>query len=511
MINICDCTIRDGGYYTNWDFEPVLIEKYLKAVEKIPNIKIVELGYRNLPQSGYYGEYFYCPKYFLEKAKKLAPSKELAIMLNEKACTVDDLDYLLNPCVDIISLVRLAVNPDNFERALILAVEIKKRGFKVAFNLMYLSNWSGDDNFIKKLSKANGIVDYLYLVDSFGGIAPDELSQAIDKASKNTEVPLGFHGHNNIEFALANSVTAIDKGCKIVDSTFTGMGRGAGNLKTELLLSYLNAKGLIQINLSDISDVVTAFETMQQEYKWGTSLPYMISGAYSLPQADVMSWMSKKRYSVSDIVNRMQSDIDIKTEKEKNGSTFQPKKNNLDTLIIGGGPSAVSSREALIHFIEKNELNVIFAGVKNLFHCNSINNPLICLSGIEYLKLESLNIDLGGYPEFSFITAPNKSNQTTYFPAKSDSNYFHLNEIEFTNEYLDSLLTIALQTANDLSSGKVFMIGFDGYSSNSSMKEVEQENQSIISSFIAQKKNDLVFLNTTSYKNVEVNSIYSYI
>ena len=34
ILNLLDCTLRDGGYYNNWDFSPILINKYLSAVSK---------------------------------------------------------------------------------------------------------------------------------------------------------------------------------------------------------------------------------------------------------------------------------------------------------------------------------------------------------------------------------------------------------------------------------------------------------------------------------------------
>ncbi len=49
-IEILDCTLRDGGYYTNWDFDKNFVIKYLKTMEETESIKIVELGYRSLPK-----------------------------------------------------------------------------------------------------------------------------------------------------------------------------------------------------------------------------------------------------------------------------------------------------------------------------------------------------------------------------------------------------------------------------------------------------------------------------
>ncbi len=44
-MKILDCTLRDGGYYTNWDFDDKLVNDYLELVKFLP-IDIVEVGYR---------------------------------------------------------------------------------------------------------------------------------------------------------------------------------------------------------------------------------------------------------------------------------------------------------------------------------------------------------------------------------------------------------------------------------------------------------------------------------
>ena len=82
-IKLLDCTLRDGGYYTDWNFDDTLVEVYAEAMESLP-IDYVEVGYRSIPLKGYLGQYFYCPEYVLERLKTLMPSKELTIILNEK-------------------------------------------------------------------------------------------------------------------------------------------------------------------------------------------------------------------------------------------------------------------------------------------------------------------------------------------------------------------------------------------------------------------------------------------
>ena len=148
---ILDCTLRDGGYYNNWDFLENDVRAYMQAMEKLP-VATLEIGYRNIKQKGYLGTYFYCPEFILAKLKEWAPTKQLAIMLNEKDCLPGDLDLLLNPCKEYIDIIRLAVAPNRFDEALELADAIKQRGFKVAFNLMYMSSLVENPAVLEKIT-----------------------------------------------------------------------------------------------------------------------------------------------------------------------------------------------------------------------------------------------------------------------------------------------------------------------------------------------------------------------
>ena len=238
-IKLLDCTLRDGGYYTDWNFEDTTVEVYAEAMESLP-IDYVEVGYRSIPMEGYLGKYFYCPEYVLKRLKELMPSKELTIILNEKDIRPSHIkEGLLSPCKSYVSMIRIAIDPKNMERAIELAKEVKKEGFKVAFNVMYMSNWKADSSFLNNLKGLEIVIDYFYMVDSYGGVMPEDVKETIQLVKSKTNVPLGFHGHDNLEMGLINTITAIDAGCDIVDATVTGMGRGAGNLKSELLLTYL--------------------------------------------------------------------------------------------------------------------------------------------------------------------------------------------------------------------------------------------------------------------------------
>ena len=93
-IKILDCTLRDGGYYTQWDFNWEFVKTYLECIENTP-IEYIEIGYRSTAQNKYLGEYYYLPKSTVDKISDLS-SKKLAIMLDTKNMQASDLEELLN-------------------------------------------------------------------------------------------------------------------------------------------------------------------------------------------------------------------------------------------------------------------------------------------------------------------------------------------------------------------------------------------------------------------------------
>jgi 4-hydroxy 2-oxovalerate aldolase len=508
-IKILDCTLRDGGYYTDWDFSDILLKNYLDSVNKLP-IDFIEVGYRSLPMSGYLGKYFYCPLNTLREIRDRS-QKKITIMLNEKSTKVEDLIKLLAPVTEYIDLVRLAVNPDNFERALVLGEAVKQMGFNVAFNVMYMAQYQDKKEFLDNVDKVEGIVDWLYLVDSFGGVTPKEVEKTISLIKSKTNVRLGFHGHNNMELALINTLTAIEAGVEMVDATVMGMGRGAGNLKTELLLTTLNAKKGLTVDFNALTTVVAEFGHLWERYRWGPSLPYMVSGAYSLPQKDVMEWVTKKFYSFNSIIQTLENQ---KRGVQDNVSLrkFSPRSTYKASVIIGGGLNAEEHNNAVKEFImNHNNLCIIYASSKNAAIYNELLiDQYFCLVGNEGHRMEKVFEDLRVF-KGNCILPPYPRKMGTYIPSKVVEKSFELDSIQFTDLVLDSHTVIALQAAMNMGVEHIYLVGYDGYSgSHISFKDQELmvENDAL---FKAAKQNGVkcISLTPTNYKEPEQLSVYS--
>lgn len=507
-VTLLDCTLRDGGYYTNWDFPHDLVDTYFDSFNALP-VSHLEIGYRSNPMQQYLGEYFYCPEYVLRNARQKS-EKKLAIILNEKDVRAADVPQLLGPCTEFIDLVRMAVDPSNLKRAVELAEAVKKLGFGVAFNVMYMSTWKERTAFLNELSAVNDVADYFYLVDSFGGVYPNDVTETIQMVREQVTVPLGFHGHNNLEMGLINTLTAIENGASIVDATITGMGRGAGNLKTELLLTALNSKYGLEVNFNRLSAVVDGFEELQQHYGWGTNLPYMVSGANSLPQKDVMEWVSKRYYSFNSIIRALQNQKEgVKDNRRL--PMFEPAKSFKKAIIVGGGPTASMHAAAIKALVDADDQTcVIHSSSRNSGKYLDLTAPqYYALVGSEGHRLEKL---FSGFGDFTgqCLLPPFPRKMGTYIPEKVSDQTFELPGISSTDLPGDSSTVIAIETALKLGAETIYLTGYDGYT-DTVIGEKEQalflENNAIFEHY-AQQGIDLHAITPTKYSALKVQSLY---
>ncbi len=509
-ITLLDCTLRDGGYYTNWDFDSELVSTYFESLNKLP-IVWVEIGYRSKPQKEYLGEFFYCPDFVLKNVRNRFNGK-IAVMLNEKDVQPEYLDELLSSAIGLVDMVRLAIDPKNIARAIVLGKEIKKMGFQIGFNVMYMSDWKNQPEFLDILPNINDVADYFYMVDSYGGIYPEEVKDILQIVKQRVSIPIGFHGHNNMELALINSLAALENGATLIDATITGMGRGAGNLKMELLLTALHAKSSIDLDFNALSDITHVFEQLQQKYQWGTNLPYMVSGANSLPQKDVMDWVGKRFYSYNSIIRALHNQKNKVDDNDK-FEALDKRISHDEVLIIGGGPSVIGHSKAVKTFLEKNpNMALIHASAKNAKEFKGFrNNQYFCLVGIEGNRLEKILNDFGDINGFCLLPSyPRKMG--TYVPNKVKGITRELSEASFVNSPKDAHTTLALQSALQMKASKIYIIGYDGYSKAIlSPRELElfNENESIFAAFKRTTKLNLLSLTPTLYQELFSDSIYT--
>jgi len=85
--------------------------------------------------------------------------------------------------------------------------------------------------------------DYINLADSSGYMVPADVKERVGALKAAIKLPVGFHAHNNLGLAVANSLAAVEAGATYLDATCRGLGAGAGNTQSEVLCAVMQRLG----------------------------------------------------------------------------------------------------------------------------------------------------------------------------------------------------------------------------------------------------------------------------
>ena len=145
-LRVLDCTLRDGGYYNNWDFAPAVVRHYIEAVAAA-GIDSVEIGFRFFTKDRFLGAHAYTTDAYLETLN-LPASVEWGVMCN----AADLVGYADGPAAAIdclfqaasdspIDLVRVAAHMTETAACEPAIRRLKALGYRVGFNLMQISEY----------------------------------------------------------------------------------------------------------------------------------------------------------------------------------------------------------------------------------------------------------------------------------------------------------------------------------------------------------------------------------
>ncbi len=385
---ILDCTLRDGGYYNNWDFDQELVRSYLRSIERA-SIDIVEIGFRSPPKASFMGPFYYSTDEYL-KILPLPDDMMIGVMINAKDYleAAEEPKNMINKMFkpvhsSPVDIVRIAINFNQARDAEILVYELKLLGYQVGLNLMQAQDKSGHiyEETAEKI-QAWETVDVLYFADSLGSMDPSQVSFICSNLRKGWKGPLGIHTHNNKGMALNNSLSAIDSGVSWCDSTIMGMGRGAGNVNTEaLLLEYVNQKKHSGAP-NFLNECRKYFEPLIKEYGWGASPYYHYAANHKIHPTYVQFILQDSRYDLNQVENILETLSNIPStsfsETALREATYGFQKDNhhgvwnatgwlknKSVILIGAGPSVKKYSDAIINYIKQHQPSVIFLNVND--------------------------------------------------------------------------------------------------------------------------------------------------
>ncbi|MBN2102840.1 aldolase catalytic domain-containing protein [bacterium] len=292
-LKVLDCTIRDGGLMNNHRFEDKIVKSVYNACVEA-GLDYMELGYKGskkvfVPTD--YGPWKYCSE---DDLRRIVGDNKTNLKLSAMADTgrTDRADILPKK-QSVLDMIRTACYIHQIPAALDIIKDAHDKGYETTLNLMAVSavQESEIDGALEML--ANSEVDVFYLVDSFGALYSEQVHYLLRKYIQYAEPAgkqVGMHAHNNQQLAYANTIEAVITGANMLDGSIAGLGRGAGNCPTELLLGFLhNPKYKLRPILQCIQDHI---QPMQKDLLWGYDIPYMITGMLNQHPRSAMKFNS---------------------------------------------------------------------------------------------------------------------------------------------------------------------------------------------------------------------------
>ncbi len=283
-LKVLDCTIRDGGLVNDSRFTDDQVKTVYETCVAA-GIDYMEIGYMNSPKAfpkKQYGPWRHSAEEDLRRvvgdhtAKKTG--LKLAAMLD--AGGKSDWAHQPLPCKDsVLDMLRIACYASQISEAAEMLAHAHELGYETALNIMAISTVKDAEiDQVLEIARTTP-AKVVVVVDSNGNLYREQVDHLVKKYKKaltGTDKEVGMHAHNNMQLAFANTIEAIILGCNRVDSTMMGLGRGAGNCPTELLLGFLrNPKFKLRPVLDTIQNTILP---LREKLDWGPSIPYQITG-----------------------------------------------------------------------------------------------------------------------------------------------------------------------------------------------------------------------------------------
>jgi len=302
---ILDCTIRDGGHLNQWRFDTNCVKAAYYAALK-SGVNYFEVGYRYPASKKDIGSFGYSTDDDLNELFAASENCRLSVMIDAGKCETSQFQEC-RPEKTPVRVVRVAAYPYELDKATRMAEELHGMGYEVFINLMASSELSDESYASLKKWTQKEILSGIYFADSFGSFLPSDVSQQMARLKNAGFEQVGFHAHNNLQMAFANTLRAIEEGATCVDASIYGMGRGSGNLPIEILLGYLEKTGETEYNTVPYLDVIERyFLKFSRDIGWGYNLESLMGGLVNIHPYYVETLFKNKLYTADEIWNALQ-------------------------------------------------------------------------------------------------------------------------------------------------------------------------------------------------------------
>ena len=495
-VKVLDCTLRDGGYINNWLFGKSEIRSIISGLQE-SHVNIIECGFirheiYNPDRS------VFCS---MDQVRDALLPKEKGVLYSvmiEQHNHADDLIPMFDgTAADIIRVTFRRKEWDETKRTIASLIE---KGYKVCVQPVGTAAYD-DQSLISLLNDVNNLKPYaFYLVDTLGVMYRHDMRRMFYLIDQNlsSNIVLGFHSHNNLQMSFSNAQEIIRLAHKrsiIIDSSCYGMGRGVGNLATELILDYINNSIEQRYSLTPVLNIIDKYlMPIYAEHRWGYDLPYFLSGTMKCHPNYAAHLLRKETLgieSIEKILSLLPTDSKNEYDSEliekmyiqfqamyvDDIESYSQLINILDereVVILGSGSSVVDYREKIkkasenrfvisVNFIEK-EIKTDALFISNEKRLKTISDELASIDTV----LSTSNICINGSIVFNYASLLGEG------------------------EALDNAGSMLIRALKKARVRRILLAGFDGYDVNVDNNYFISNYKTAIDIDTAKKKNDSI-------------------
>lgn len=472
---ILDCTLRDGAYLVNKTFGDNVIRGIINGLAEA-NIDIIEIGFLQTEEFGEGKTVFKNA----EDAARFIPNNKgnamYAVMADYSRYDVEMLDE--NPH-NSFDAVRVCFFKHERFGAVDFCKRVVEKGYKVFVQPVDILGYS-DAELLDLINRINPIDPYCFsIVDTFGSMYEDDLERVFHIINHNLiyTSKVGFHSHNNLQMssALSQSFLKMTYSSResVVDTTVSGMGRGAGNTPTELIVQYMIHKLGYSYNLDAILDLIdTYMPGIRSQCTWGYTTPYFIAGCYSA-HVNNITYLSNKNGVLSKDIRYILNKLGDQKRKRYDYELLE----NIYADYLSLDIDDQHDFERLKKIFSGKTVIIVAPGATALYFADRINE--------EKKKSDALMISVNHYPQSIECDYVFMSNSRRYKYWKEDDSFTEIPKIFTSNlssaksdmdymvsykrllkcgwENMDNSALLLLRLLDKLEVSVVGIAGVDGY------------------------------------------------
>ena len=500
-IKVLDVTLRDGGCVNNFNFGHNYMDKILKAQEQ-SRLDIIEVGYLDENKGTEIDRTQWISVQAISRAllKKKNNNIKYVAMIDLGKFDVRNLPTRTSTTIDGI---RLAFHKKDVSKIVEVCKIILEKGYELFIQPMITLRYSDKEllDLVTLVNEKLSCATAFYIVDSFGEMRADDIRRVVSLIDHNLkqQMPIGFHSHNNLQLSYSNACAILNFATNreiILDSSILGMGKGAGNLNTELLLEHLNIFFQKRYSISPLLEVIDeVLNQIRSEFYWGYSPEFYLSAVHHCTPSYATHFYSKHMLPISqvgELLGQIAEDKKISFDKEyaeKLWRTFKATNQCDDSAVLSELKQKI-----------QNKTVILVAPGKSLSEYNSLIKEIIANKSTISI---SLNIIDNFDTTYFLITRKELYNlslnsgkkiiTTSRIANESSNNVKTLNYekwIEVHNGLTyDSSSIIAFNLIKECGANEICLAGFDGFSSDINENYYSQDLRHPVTSQQAKERN----------------------